>query len=517
MTSPVLGGICAWLRGCFGQGPNPPSFPGEKPPRVRSNQVLPTFTVLLGSINGTPIGGPGTPYPDEVVIDAGPPLGRVVLRRAFSSDPKLLDQLVERSTKEAERSGIRGFIPLQFRHYYTVSAPPRGGIPPFDFYCALRTWAARNGAMVSYHLPTQPAAPVADYLYESSGIGVIATQPPPPQRLQYQGVQLDGSGQRLVDIQHAWVSPAQLQRVSAQQVADLAGHISRETPDGRTHGAATLGVILGGTAHLGTMPTLPGIAPLVDYLTAPSWVANRDENGAIVSWTEKMLETLEKAWIALSQSPSGVGTLLLEVDNGASMPIEAVPELFVLLQNIGATHRVIEPAGNASIDLSNETFEYDVAVNGVVQRRTRTMSAVTSGALLVAAGRTGVLEAPFGDASSETNFGSPIDCWAWGDSIQSVGARLDPAGWVTIPDLGSVPGGFAAQAGTSGAAAIVAGAVVLMQQVRRLATNPAKVPLTRPQIIDLINRFGRPGVNDLIGKRMPNLRATGFLEAVAAA
>ena len=124
-------------------------------------------------------------------------------------------------------------------------------------------------------------------------------------------------------------------------------------------------------------------------------------------------------------------------------------------------------------------------------------------AILVAAGGSGEgdpygeLFPSLGNRIISSNFGSIIDTWAWGDSIMSAIARVDSTtGAKTL-----VAGGSSE---TSGASAVIAGAILLMQQLRQ---SRGLQPLQYP---DLRTHFANPllgtvGVGDLSAVVMPDL------------
>jgi len=84
---------------------------------------------------------------------------------------------------------------------------------------------------------------------------------------------------------------------------------------------------------------------------------------------------------------------------------------------------------------------------------------------------------------SESNFGSRVDCYAWGENIVSAGYgdRYHNQG-----DNTTYTGAFG---GTSGAAAIIAGAALLVQGIYHKATRSRLLP---EQMRSILSATGTP-------------------------
>jgi serine protease len=187
--------------------------------------------------------------------------------------------------------------------------------------------------------------------------------------------------------------------------------------------------------------------------------------------------------------------LLLEAQtslNGFSLiPVEVEQAAFDAIRLSTALGIVVvEAAGNGGVNLDN----YNDPVNGFVINRT-SPNFRDSGAIIVGAASSALPHTRLGFSC----FGSRIDCYGWGESINTTGD-----GWT-----GNLTNTYTTTfGGTSGASPIVSGAAILFQgiaqaslgfrfsprQIRAILSNPANGTAS-----------GNPAV-DMIGV-MPNLQA----------
>jgi subtilisin family serine protease len=151
---------------------------------------------------------------------------------------------------------------------------------------------------------------------------------------------------------------------------------------------------------------------------------------------------------------------------------------------------VIEAAGNGSVNL--DLFQ-DVSGKQILNRTSADFR--DSGAILVGAASASAphTRLPF------SNFGGRVDCFAWGERIDTCGD-----GW-TSTDPSTYTTNFG---GTSGASPIVAGAALLLQAFRIGSGQPRVDPGTLRAVLStpLLNTASAQPAVDLIGV-MPNLRA----------
>lgn len=249
------------------------------------------------------------------------------------------------------------------------------------------------------------------------------------------------------------------------------------------HGTAVLGILSAADNNLGGV----GIVPSVRVLQAASHFDGRESlhvANAIITSLPAM-------------SPGDI--FLLEVQRDG-LPTE-VDHADRRAMRIAHAHGVIvvEAAANGSLDLDSVR---DPKV-GLHLRRGQP-SFIDSFAIMVGASQSAVVNGAH-DRSPTSNYGSRVDCYAWGENIVTSGGdgELTPQAG---PDA-AYTGDFG---GTSGATAIVAGAAAAVQGMYRAATGNALPPDDmRTVLANAANGTPQgPGVPGAIGS-MPDLRRIG--------
>lgn len=275
----------------------------------------------------------------------------------------------------------------------------------------------------------------------------------------------DGAGQNVVDLEQGWT--LNHEDLNAHGATLLFGTLVNTS---RPHGTAVLGEICAVDNTRGCV----GIAPNVASVNVVS------HSG--------MTNTIPNAILAAIDSLPFGGVLLLEVQINF-LPAETVPASFETIRLATALGIVVvEAAGNGGDNL-------DLFTAGGVQVLNRTSASFRdSGAIMVGAATSTVPH----QRDPDSNFGSRIDCYAWGDSVVSTSS--DAAGSTTQYTTSF--------SNTSAASPIITGAALIVQgvaeanlgyrfgpwQVRALLSNPATGTASNNPPIDRI------GV-------MPNLRA----------
>jgi len=283
-----------------------------------------------------------------------------------------------------------------------------------------------------------------------------------------------GKGTKLAVIERGWKLPHRdLPTLEASGsadwvIADVTGH----NHDSFGHGTAVLGIL----AALHNRTGCDGIAPEVDKIYPVSLWENEESYDVEIA-VQRALEKLGPGDVLLIVAQADLG------DGKGLVPVEALDEVFTKIKE--ATDRgitVVEAAGNGSRNLDGlPTLK---RTGGGAQFR-------DSGAILVGAAQ--------GDnprmRHHESNHGSRIDCFAWGERVYTTGDGRN----------GEEPGDFTAEfGGTSAAAAMVAGAALLLQSIAR---KSFEAPLKPADLRTVLSAYGTPCERGQAIGIMPDLEA----------
>ena len=274
----------------------------------------------------------------------------------------------------------------------------------------------------------------------------------------------DAAGQQFIDLERGWT--LNHQDLDALSAGLLFGDIRDQS---RPHGTSVLGVVCAVRnqfLHRGIAYGLDS-ANVVSYFGGCNSVPNA-------------------IFAALDHLDFG-GVLLLEVERQLR-PVElwqADFDAIKLVTTSGIT--VVEAAGNGDTNLDNLT---DLSGTRVLTRGAR-----DSGAVLVA----GATSQQPHERGPLTNYGTRIDCYAWGENVAAPSST-------TTPDY-SIVGHTKTFDGTSSASAIIAGAALVLQGIatvrrgQRFGSSQLRALLADPALGTHSNAQA-----DLIGS-MPDLRA----------
>jgi len=276
-----------------------------------------------------------------------------------------------------------------------------------------------------------------------------------------------GAGVAIVDLEFDWnMSHEDLQLDSS---SDLGGTTFARFPTFENHGTAVFGELVGkdnGYGVTGSVPdaTMFGISPM--FRLSNEKLKYRPGPALVYVAGLGLLEVGDV--VLLEQQAAGPG------QEHNFVPVEWIPSVFDavrLLTDLGVV--VVEAGANGNQDLDAPEF----VRNGI---RWFDRSVHDSGAILVGAGGSDHERLFFSD------YGSRFDLQGWGSNIVTTGfgdllGGTDPANHDTTYT--------ATFAGTSGAAAIVTGAVVAVQSYLK-ATGRA--PWSARQIADLLISTGTP-------------------------
>jgi serine protease len=295
-----------------------------------------------------------------------------------------------------------------------------------------------------------------------------------------------GSGVGLVDLEQGWI----LAHEDLPAIATLPGVPQDVKTASERHGTAVLGIAVGVDNARGII----GVAP------TPAWVGVASHYRAADQSEGHVTDAI--AAVLASGAISDGDVLLIEYQDSLNRPIEMVPSVRTAIQlatSLGVV--VVECAGNGGLDLD--------AVPEL--NRTNPATFQDSGAIIVGGCRSSLDAAGLGHdrwilvpGGPGSNFGSRIDCHAYAENVVTAGAAANPAdalGSGTLPtdryrsDFG----------GTSAAAAIVAGAAVVLQGLHKAHK---KAPLTAQQMRDALASYGTPQGSGEAGQIgvLPDLR-----------
>ncbi|SER75593.1 Subtilase family protein [Nitrosomonas sp. Nm51] len=289
----------------------------------------------------------------------------------------------------------------------------------------------------------------------------------------------EGAGVGFVDLEQGWFlnhedyankSPALLYGDNRDGIGTYVGN----------HGTAVLGEVSADDNTVGVV----GIAPSVSSVNVTShWDTASSSSGNVADAIVGALPTLQ---------PGDV--LLLEIQKGL-LPTETdVADFDAIRLAVALGIIVVEAAGNGGVDLDNYT---DGGGNFVLSRASADFK--DSGAIMVGASFSSLPHNRIGFS----NFGSRIDCYAWGENVTTAGyGDLDNGGG---DNNRTYTGSFN---GTSSASPIVTGAAVILQGLYK-ANTPGRLSPSRMR--DLLSNpaTGTPQGPDVAGfiGVMPDLRS----------
>lgn len=321
--------------------------------------------------------------------------------------------------------------------------------------------------------PTDPLFPRQEYLRDApTGIGV---------QTAWRNL-ADGTGTKLIDLERGW----NLNHEDLPSGIQLLHGVIR--PESIYHGTAVLGILVG--IHDNDLG-IAGIAPGAQVsLISDQFTSLGEEQ--LFSIEASLVETADN--IELATGLLSFGDVLLIESSLGRRPVEVVSTIRDKIRQ--ATERgiiVVEAGGNGGFDLDQETDD-----NGNrVFNRTEPAEFEDSGAIFVGAATAGHPHVRWhGGKFGDTNFGTRIDCYAWGEGIVTTGSVSRPTKNDVYFKGGAILDEDDFFGGTSGASAIIAGIVLLVQG---LQMNPSLVPTS--------GITGKLGPEDM--RRMLRERANG--------
>jgi serine protease len=345
-------------------------------------------------------------------------------------EPQLAAQLQERSNEAQERAKARGrqYSAPNFFTYFALDPAPGSEADLETIAEMLRktpfveeAYVDRPGPDPQINATTEPRFAGQGYLAPAPrGIGVECA---------WQALG-DGSGVSFIDVERGWtLNHVELAHFNLQ--GPIYGSIA---PDSRSHGTSVLGIVCGalnGQGGVGIAPRLPTIGVASCF--------NKQRHNAIA----KAIIQLGAGDVLLVEAQVGIQV------NGA--PIDAPVDAYAA-DNAEVRHAielgiiVVETGGNGT----NNGFPPALNLDAVNMQDT--------GAIIVSAATSAEphTRLPFAP------YGNRVDCYAWGENIDC--CRSDGNGSTNLfrPD-----GPLAGFGGTSGAGAIIAGAMVVLQSIAK--------------------------------------------------
>jgi len=311
---------------------------------------------------------------------------------------------------------------------YLVIEPP-AGTDPLDL---AHTLNGRDDVEIAYVEggPTPPPVnPVNNPL--SGNQGYLAAAPEGIDARWAWG-HADGSGVDFVDLEQGWT--LNHEDLAAAAISIISGLNQAYTG----HGTAVLGEVVGVDNFIGIV----GIAPSARARVVSQWrtASNYQTADAIRSAMSAMRAGDVLLLEAQTTYPPRTEYLPVEVEQAVYDAIRAATDAGIV---------VVEAGGNGGVNGGVDLDKFQ-DMNGRYILNRLSPDFRDSGAIMVGAAAS---TSPHGRLSF-SNFGSRIDCYAWGENVQSTGD-----GW-TGNAINTYTPTFG---GTSGASPIVTGAAVLLQ------------------------------------------------------
>jgi len=319
----------------------------------------------------------------ESRLGSQPELSSIVVRLQFRGNDaadRRVERLLERAQRQ-DRSYMRGAE--LFRYCALLCSPPVDSKALLEEIRSYIPEAYLEHLLLSPYAGGQKVVHVVDQGYVLSapiGIGI---------KHAWNLAGGDGAGMRFIDIEAGWnlnhndLIDAGITLICGENV-DMDGSAG--------HGTAVLGIV----AAMDNHRAIRGIASGVPSVRVASPVDGTT-----------MMSDLPFAITSAAHELRFGDVLLIEQHTNYGepnwVPVESQPAVFEAIRLATATGVVvIEPAGNGRLDLDENGFSADHE---------------DSGAIVVGAATSGVPHL----RSTRSNYGSRIDCFAWGESIVTLG------------------------------------------------------------------------------------------------
>jgi serine protease len=239
------------------------------------------------------------------------------------------------------------------------------------------------------------------------------------------------------------------------------------------HGTSALGVIGARDNAVGVV----GIAPAAGPIRLAS-VWDGSTPGHVVDALAKAMTTLTAGDVVMLELQTARGNVTGWPDNHP-IEIKDAERDAIRLAVSGCNLVVVAAAGNAGIDLDNYVSPQGASIGKRVLNRSST-DFEDSGSIMVGSATSTVPHRRMNAIGNQSNFGSRIDCYAWGENVSTCGAPD------LFPDLNRQANQWyrTEYSGTSAATPIVAGAAILLQGIHKASTG---MPLSALQMRVLLS------------------------------
>lgn len=387
----------------------------------------------------------------------------IKLARYFSTlDEPSLGALTQRSANTDQQTTV-----ANFSLYYAIECPD--GVEPEELARSVSAWPNVEIAYVEGGPVPPPLNPSDDPRNTNQGYLDAA---PSGIDARWAWENSDGSGIGFVDLERGWT--LNHEDLGAANITVISGL----NQDFHGHGTAVLGEVVAVDNSVGGIGIAPGAIARV-----------------VSQWRTAFTYNTAEAILSAAATMNAGDVLLLEAQTSyptatGYVPVEVEQAVFDVIQFATSQGIVVVEAGaNGSVDL--DAFQ-DVNGKQILNRNSPDFK--DSGAIMVGAASS---TAPH-QRLSFSNFGSRIDCFAWGQNIDTCGD-----GWMAT-DTNLYTTSFG---GTSGASPIIVGAALLLQSWRTSQNNNRFTPSELRDLLSnpSLNTQSADPASDRIGV-MPNLR-----------
>ena len=278
-----------------------------------------------------------------------------------------------------------------------------------------------------------------------------------------------GASVGFVDLEQGWT----LNHEDLPPIVKLPGVNQDVNPASKAHGTGVVGIAVGVDNKLGII----GVAP------TPAWASVASHYRAIDGTNGHVADAIMSVMDSGALADGDV--LLIEYQDGLNRPIETDPVVWNAIELATALGTVVlEAAGNGNVDLDT------VPELNRMSPSFRDSRAVIVGAGMSALDATGAAHDRWVHPAAPvvgSNFGSRVDCYAYGENVVTAGPGFTPAGVLAgTKPTNEYRSDFG---GTSAAAAIVAGVALVLQGMHKAVTG---APLSPEKMRDVLSTHGTP-------------------------